>query len=155
MNLSPSGEPRRLVEISRQQQQVTTSFMGPLPPPSILREYNEIIPGLAAKIVDQTDRQTTHRISMEAMVIRSDIYKSWAGLVCGLVVSLTCIGAGVACIFSGHDVAGTTIATGAVGGLVATFIYGTTARKTERTEKARMMTGQPAPGPPATTTQSP
>lgn len=139
-NLPLGEESRKLLQISRQQE-VTQSFSGPLPPPVVLREYNDIIPGLADRIVAQAEQQTEHRIRLEAKVINADILKSWAGLVCGLVVSLTCIGSGVICILHGHDWAGATIATGAVVGLVSTFIYGTTARKAERTEKAKMMAG--------------
>jgi len=90
----PQGEEsRRLLEISGQR---TTSFSGPLPPPQALREYDQIVPGLATRIVAQAERQTEHRISLEAKVV----------------------------------------------GLATTFIYGTAARKMERTEKAKLMAGQ-------------
>ena len=85
-NFPPSGkESRNLVQISRQQQ-ITESFSGPLPPPQVLQQYNEIVPGLAGRIVAHAERQTEHRIQMEAKVIHSDISKSWAGLVCGFVL---------------------------------------------------------------------
>ena len=41
--------------------QITESFSGPLPPPQTLREYNEVVPGLAQEIVDQWKGETTHR----------------------------------------------------------------------------------------------
>lgn len=34
---------------------------GPLPPPEVLREYNEVVPGLAREIVDQWKGETAHR----------------------------------------------------------------------------------------------
>jgi uncharacterized membrane protein len=140
-NLPLGEESRKLLQISRQQE-VTQSFSGPLPPPLVLREYNEIIPGLAERIVALAEKQTEHRIGIEAKVIGSDISRSWGGLICGFVVALTCVAAGTICILYGHDWAGATLATGAVGGLVYTFIHGTAARKAERTEKAKMMAGQ-------------
>lgn len=140
LGLPPQGEEsRRLLEISGQ---LATSFSGPLPPPQTLREYDQIVPGLAARIVAQAERQTEHRISLEAKVVGSDISKSWAGLACGFFLCLICTIGGIACVWSGHDWAGATIATGAVVGLAATFIYGTAARKMERTEKAKLMSGQ-------------
>jgi uncharacterized membrane protein len=147
-SFSPGEESRSLLQISRQQQ-ITQSFSGPLPPPSVLREYNEIIPGLADRIVALAEKQTEHRIGIETKIIESDISQSRAGLVCGITVAIMCVGAGMTCILYGHDWAGTTLATGAVGGLVYTFIYGTASRKAERTEKAKMMAGQT--GTPATT----
>jgi uncharacterized membrane protein len=140
-DLSPGEESRKLLQISRQQE-VTQSFSGPLPPPLVLREYNAILPGLAERIVAQAEQQTEHRIRLETRVVNADISKSWAGLICGLVVSLACIGSGVTCVLYGHDWAGTTIATGAVVGLVSTFIYGTAVRKAERTEKTKILAGQ-------------
>ena len=140
-NLPLGEESRKLFQISRQQE-VTQSFSGPLPPPLVLREYNEIIPGLADRIVALAEKQTEHRIGIETKVINSDIGRSWGGLICGFVVALACVVAGTLCILYGHDWAGTTLATGAVGGLVYTFIYGTAARRAERTEKAKMMAGQ-------------
>jgi uncharacterized membrane protein len=137
---SPGEESRKLLQIS--QQKITQSFSGPLPPPLVLREYNEIIPGLADRIVSLAEKQTQHRIGIENKVIDSDIGKSWIGLVCGLIVALACVGAGTACILYGHDWAGATLATGAVGGLVYTFVYGTASRKAERAEKPKMMLGQ-------------
>lgn len=140
-NPNPGEESRKLLQISGHQEFLQV-HAGPLPSPHILREYNEIIPGLAGRIVAQAERQTEHRASLESIVVRSDNRKSWAGLACGFLLCLTCIGAGTTCVLYGHDWAGTTIATAAVGGLAATFIYGTTVRKAERTEKTKILTGQ-------------
>jgi uncharacterized membrane protein len=41
--------------------QVTGAFSGPLPPPVVLQEYDEVIPGLAREIVDQWESETAHR----------------------------------------------------------------------------------------------
>ncbi|MGI8730112.1 MAG: DUF2335 domain-containing protein [Solirubrobacteraceae bacterium] len=40
---------------------VSSSFSGPLPPPAVLRAYDETIPGLAREIVDQWKAETAHR----------------------------------------------------------------------------------------------
>ena len=97
-----SGHAKKLV-IS-QEQQLTASFSsGPLPPPQVLREYDEIVAGLAARIVAQAERQTEHRISLESKVIDSDIRRSRQGLVCGFIVSLTCVVGGIIAVLMGHD----------------------------------------------------
>ena len=141
-DLLPDGEEsRRLLQISTRQE-VSESFSGPLPPPCVLREYNEIVPGLADRIVAQAERQTDHRISLENRVVESDISRSRAGLTRGFLLCSICIVGGIVCVLCGHDVAGTTIATGAVVGLASVFIYGTNVRKAERTEKAKILTGQ-------------
>ena len=141
----PAGEHTSGLVISQQRQTATTQIVsGPIPPPQVLREYNEIMPGLAERIVAQAERQTEHRISLENKVIGSDIARSRQGLLCGFIVAIVCVIGGVAVAIAGHPAAGATIATGAVGTLAGVFVFGTTARRSERAEKAKMMTGQPA-----------
>jgi len=139
---SQPAESRKLLQILSSQRQVFESFVGPLPPPQILHQYNEIVPGLASRIAAQAERQTEHRISLESKVIRSDISRSWAGLICGFVLCLICIIGGVVCVLQGHDWAGTVISTGAVVGLATAFIYGTNLRKAERLEKSKILAGK-------------
>ena len=139
---SATGESTSKLVISHQQRQLTGSFSGPIPPPQVLREYDEILPGLAGRIVAQAERQTEHRISLESKVIESDISRSRQGPICGLIVALACVGGGIITVLYGHDWAGTTIATAAVVALAGVFVYGTAMRRSERTDKAKIMTGQ-------------
>ena len=46
---------------ARQRVIAATRFSGPLPPPESLREYDEVVPGLAREIVDQWKGETAHR----------------------------------------------------------------------------------------------
>jgi uncharacterized membrane protein len=138
--LMPSGNSLSHMEISTRRQ-VTESFSGPLPPPALLREYDAICPGFADRIVALAEKQTAHRISIESMLIEADTKKSWYGIACGFIVALVCVGCGTTCILFGHDWAGSTLVTGALGGIVYTFVYGTSSRREERTEKTRVLTG--------------
>jgi uncharacterized membrane protein len=138
--LSAPSDRAQQLSISSQQQ-VAVSFSGPLPHPDILRAYDEIEPGTAAKIIAQAAKQTEHRTALESKVIDADIKKSHWGLVAGFVISMTCVIGGVALVFAGHDAAGTTIATASVVGLATVFVYGTATRKKEREEKAKIMAG--------------
>jgi uncharacterized membrane protein len=65
------GEPDEVVEgehvpdhaPGEQRVEITeaTSFSGPLPPPGVLRGYDDVVPGLAREIVDQWKGETAHR----------------------------------------------------------------------------------------------
>ncbi|MGH9278453.1 MAG: DUF2335 domain-containing protein [Acidimicrobiales bacterium] len=44
-------------------------FSGPLPHPRILREYNEICPGAADRILGMAERQATQRQALERIVV--------------------------------------------------------------------------------------
>lgn len=41
------------------------SFSGPLPPPSLYREYNEVVPGSAERILGMAEKNQEHRHSWE------------------------------------------------------------------------------------------
>lgn len=73
----------------------TTSYSGPVPPPTLLKEYNEIVPGGAERILSMAERQSAHRIDLESTVIKGESRRSWCGLWLGFVVSLAIIGAGL------------------------------------------------------------
>jgi len=49
------------------QQSVAAAFQGSLPLPSHLREYNEIVPGAAERILAMAEKQSVHRRDLEAM----------------------------------------------------------------------------------------
>jgi len=46
---------------NRRVQYTTARFSGPLPHPSVLREYDGVVPGLSREIVDQWKGETAHR----------------------------------------------------------------------------------------------
>ena len=75
-------------------------------------------------------------------MIDSDTSRSRQGLVCGFIVSLTCVVGGIIAVLMEHDWAGTTIATATVAALAGVFVYGTAMRRSERTEKAKTISGQ-------------
>lgn len=119
--------------------QITKSFSGPLPPPEILREYDELVPGSAKTFIDTFSDQAHHRMDLEKTHLRSDRRRSWGGLIAGFVVAMTALCGGIWLVYMGHDTAGATIGTVGLGGLVGTFVYGTKSQRTERIEKAKLM----------------
>lgn len=65
-----------------------TTFSGPIPPPELLKQYDEIIPNGANRIITMAENQSAHRIELEKIVIRGDSRRANAGLVCGFVFGL-------------------------------------------------------------------
>jgi len=135
------GRARTLVRLSHEQ----LSFSGPLPHPSFLKQYEEVVPGAADRILRQAESQTNHRIDLENKVIDSDIRRADRGLWAGLAVAVISIVGGCALVFAGHDWAGATIATATVVSLVGVFVYGSQSRRQERQERAKLLTGQTQP----------
>jgi uncharacterized membrane protein len=111
------------------------SFQGPLPPPTTLEKYNDIIPNGAERIMKMAEDQSKHRQDIEKKAISSDITNSRLGLIFGLTIGLGGILSGTYCIINGYPKSGTVLFGSTIGSLVGTFVYGSKSRKSERSQK--------------------
>jgi uncharacterized membrane protein len=118
-----------VAEVSREQH----NHSGPFPPPEVLERYDVIVPGAARRILTLAEEQTRHRIRLE----KRAVWRSFCGLVAGLVVSAGCVGGGVFLVYRGHDYAGGAIATAAVLSLATVFLHGTRKSHTRVTAAAK------------------
>lgn len=91
-------------------QRVTTVqaavFSGPLPPPEILKQYDEISPGLADRIVSLTENQSRHRQELEKTVIRTRSRNETLGQIFAFILSLGVMGGSIWLISLGKSVEG-------------------------------------------------
>ncbi|MBD2326284.1 DUF2335 domain-containing protein [Alkalinema sp. FACHB-956] len=135
VKVSPQNRP------SRESMEVY-GFQGPLPPPSILKAYDLVEPGLANRIVSLAEKQAHHRMNLEKTVITGDDKRAWAGLVAGFV--LACLGfvGSYDLIRNGKEVSGSILGGGVLVSLVGVFVYGTNKRSEERIEKRRDLLGK-------------
>ncbi len=111
-------------------------FSGILPPPQLLEHYEQILPGLAERIVSLAERQSAHRISMEGKVVGGQVWESRIGQVCGLIIALVGLGLGAYLGMNGHETLGGVIGGTPLAGLVGVFVYGKKQQKTELAEKS-------------------
>jgi uncharacterized membrane protein len=86
----------------------SSSFSGPIPPPHILKQYDEAIPGGANRVVEMAEKQSEHRRILEAKVVESDINRSRLGLLAGFIITL--VVGGIVVAMNGEPAAGATIA---------------------------------------------
>jgi len=113
-------------------QQTFYHHQGPLPPAESLAQYEKVAPGSAERIIAMAEQQAVHRQVMEKKVIDSDIANSRRGLIYGLIIGLTAVVGGCACVMTGHDVSGSIIGGTGLTGLVGVFVYGSRERRKER-----------------------
>ena len=99
-------------------------WQGPLPPPDLLKEYNDTFPDAAERIFGEVLRQTTHRIELEKQVIPEQIRQSNRGQVYGLVVALSFLLAAFILVALGHGMYGTIIGSIDLVALVTVFVIG-------------------------------
>lgn len=116
-------------------QQSMQAFSGPLPPPAMLAQYNDILPNGAERIMQMAERQQEHRHSLEKRVVNSNTFDQRLGLCLGFIIMMSVAGAGVWLISSGRDAAGTAALVASVAGPVTAFIYGRRKQEAERAEK--------------------
>ncbi len=119
------------------------SFSGPLPHPDVLASYDQVIPGLADRIVSEAHGQTSHRQALEAKALDGELWRSKAGVISALAVAIGGMAGGFALILMGKDVAGGLFAGVPIASIVGNFIYGTVSRRREREKKMEMVTGGP------------
>jgi uncharacterized membrane protein len=111
-------------------------YSGPIPPPSIMAEWEKVIPGSADRILKMAEKQSAHRIAMEQKVVDGDMRRSDRGLIFGFIIALVMIIGGFIIIGLGHDWAGATIITTSLAGVAGLFVYSYISRDKER--KSRM-----------------
>jgi uncharacterized membrane protein len=126
------------------------SHAGPLPHPSVLREYNNVIPGLAERIVRMAETQSSQRIEREnkaldaqiALARRNSIFII-AGQVFSFVVSMTAILGGVWVALHGQAWVGGIVGTGGLSGLVIGILN--LRKGTQDAEKSKTEANGPKP----------
>lgn len=121
--LVPQGQ--RDIIISRMQQiMVRETFSGPIAHPRHLREYEDIEPGAANRIISMAEKQQDHTIALEATAIKAEIDDRKLGMWLGFGALVLLLG--LAAIFGYLDkpvIAGLFLTAAAIGSVTA-FIKG-------------------------------
>lgn len=129
----PSSVPSAISVASRS----VSAYSGPVPPPAMLEEFDRIEPGRAAKLMQLAEDQSRHRMHLENFVIKSDVVRSWAGLVTGGILSAGIVTGGCILVATGHDWAGASIICSTLVSLAGVFVYGRKSQSEERKQKSK------------------
>ena len=97
-------------------------FSGPLPPPSMLKEYENVLPGSAERLFLMTEKQANHRMSIEKTLVKGDIARSFAGLGAGFIIAMFGLGSSLYLGLQGKTWASGIMGVGTLGGLVSVFV---------------------------------
>jgi uncharacterized membrane protein len=111
-------------------------YSGPLPHPSLLAKYNELIPNGAERIMAMAERQSAHRESLEKRVVNGNVANQTRGSYFAFILALVSILCGVFLIHEGKSGEGLAAIITSVGGLVSVFFYSKREQRKERVEKA-------------------
>ena len=95
------------------------SFSGPLPPPSMYRGYDEVLPGSAERILAMAEKEQNHRIGWENDALKASVRDTGRGQWFGLIIAMVCIGASTFLAINGHHAVA-----GILGGVSAITLVG-------------------------------
>ena len=82
---------------------VSAHWQGPLPPPAVLREFDNALPGTAERIVCMAESEVAHRQAHENQVLSNIANDTKRGHYIGLAITTMCIAAAVYCVWLGLD----------------------------------------------------
>lgn len=82
------------------------AYSGPLPPPQVLREFEQILPGAAERIFIQFEAQAEHRRRSETKVIDSNTLSQKLGAISAPVIGLSGVVGGMILVGRGFNITG-------------------------------------------------
>lgn len=119
-------------------------FQGPLPHPTILKGYENILPGSANRIITMTERQQQHRMELEHAVIHSDILMERLGLAVYFVLAMILVVGGIWLASEGKQLTGLAIVGASITTLAGALVYAQRQRQQELQERRKSL-GRPLP----------
>ena len=136
---SPDDAKQELIEAAHDIKEGVTEirsvFSGPMPPPDLLRQYEEIIPGSAERLLAMAEREARHRHTMEQTALQAEVELNQQllhghqegekrGQRFALTIALVAIIGGLCTVIEGHPIAGTLFGGTGLGLIVIAFIRG-------------------------------
>lgn len=70
--VAPQPDPQ-VMQVEPPSHQISSSFEGPIPPPALLREYDNILPGAAERIIAMAENEGRHRQALENKAVEANI----------------------------------------------------------------------------------
>lgn len=110
---------------------IQSEFSGPIPPPNIIRGYEEIVPGAADRIIAMAENQSKHRQDMERIMVKSESRDSLLGVLFAFFLGISCVIAAIVMVVMVPEnagvISGAALGVTGIGSIIATFIKGTRA----------------------------
>jgi uncharacterized membrane protein len=110
-------------------------WSGPTPSPEVLRQYEEILPGAADRIISMAERQSEHRQQLETTALGNGHERALFGAKLGFTLGAMAIAGGLWLATHGQELGGYAVMLATVTGLAGVFVYGRSSTKKELAEK--------------------
>jgi uncharacterized membrane protein len=103
---------------------VVQSHSGPMPPPSVLAQYDQVVPGLARDIVEMAKAEQAHRHSLEDVVVHGDRDATRRGQHYGLIALVLMLAIAAYMVSKGYAEPAAWLLGTTVVGVVGVFVTG-------------------------------
>ena len=115
------------------------SYDSPLPPPEILAGYGRTQADAPERILAMAERQEAHRQQMEKIVVEAGAANASKAMNIAAYLATLFVGASVYMVHEHYAVYGIVTLGSTLATLAGVNLYGRTAQRKERTEKARLL----------------
>ena len=117
---------------------IQSEFSGPIPPPSIINGYEEVVPGSADRIIRMAEKQSEHRQHMEEIMIKTEARDSLLGILFAFILGIGCIVASIVIVIAVPEnagaISGALIGMTGIGSIIVTFIKSTRGHYDKRSD---------------------
>ena len=107
----------------------SVEYSGPLPTPSMLAGYNDVLPGAADRIMTMAEKQAAHRQEKEIIKVRTEARDSLLGIASATLLCLIIVGCGTTIALvvrnSAAVICGSVLDFAGIASIVGTFLKGT------------------------------
>lgn len=111
------------------------SYTGPIPPPSLLKQFDDVIPDGADRIMKMAESQSAHRIKIEESVVRANNRDSFLGVLFGGFISLIATIGAIYLISQDKSIQGFIVLIGSLATLVGVYLKGSSEDKKDLQDK--------------------
>lgn len=110
-----------------------------LPPPEILKKYEEIMPGIAKTMMNLAELQSKTRMHLETRKVNGNIAMAFAGLIFGFLMGIFGLGGGFYLTFKGYNVLGIILSSSTLVTLVMTYVYGSQSKRNGNNKSSELL----------------
>lgn len=119
----PDDEKGRIEAFLSRTSVLQSLWYAPMPPPEILKAYNEVIPDAANRILRLLEVKSGHRQKVQEITVLGRLKERYKGQLFALIIALAFLFVSFVLVLEGHDVSGTIIGSVDLVALVSVFAY--------------------------------
>ena len=120
---------------------IQSEFRGPIPPPSIIKGYEEVLPGSADRIIKMAEKQMSHRQDMESVMVHSESRDGLLGVLFAFMLGIGSLVASVVVVVmvpqSSGAISSAALGITGIGSIVTAFLKTTRRGYNSSKEKSK------------------